>query len=202
MDWHISGAYLAACTCTTSEHWLIPGTSIKAHEACRGVVVFRVETGQADDIDLSGVDFAIVNSFPQAPSTIDSADDGREIGVIISADISEEQAQSIEAIVSAKSGGAFGHLLRDGAKDLGLERASFSVAKSASPIVKIEGSVAFRFEPNTDAGGAPSRGGTPMFAFGSDRLGGKTQGPPAMAFGHVFTPHFGEYARFDLAHKT
>lgn len=197
MDWFIRGAYLAACTCTADEHWPIPSGAKAPHESCRGVTVFRIEEGSADGVDLASVDFAVATFFPQFPATLADTEE-REVGVILDADASDEQSQRVEALTSLDQGGAFGHLLHDESNDVGTERASFSVAKGASPIVKIEGSVAFRFEPTLDDAGAPIRGGKAMFAFGTDRIAGKTQGPPAMIFGQVFTPHYGEYARFDI----
>ena len=42
MDWRMSGAYVASCSCELAEHWTIDGTLSDTHGGCKGVVVFAV----------------------------------------------------------------------------------------------------------------------------------------------------------------
>lgn len=198
MDWHIEGSYLATCTCEVQEHWRIDGTITSTPGGCKGVIVFQVKGGSFTSTnlspDLAGVDFAIVNLFPDKVTD----DDFWEMGIIVDSVATDDQARAVEQIVSGRVGGPFSDLRGMIGEFLGMERARIKIEMSAKPSVRIQGGSNYVFSPNRDAAGTLYRGGGALFPFGTDRIGGRADGPPARMFGSTITPRFAEYASFEL----
>ncbi|MEX0991740.1 MAG: DUF1326 domain-containing protein [Actinomycetota bacterium] len=198
MDWRIAGAYIATCSCNVDEHWQIDGRLNDTHGGCKGIVLFRVQEGKLEGAtqhaDLSGSDFALVNFFPEKLGTSEFW----EMGIIVDESASDDVARAVEEILSGRHGGPFSDIQELIGEYIGMERAAIKVEKGTSPIIKIEGACAFRFDANLDANGEQKVEGSPLFPFATNRVGGKAEGPPARIFGSVWTPLFAEYARFDL----
>lgn len=194
MDWHISGAYVASCSCELTEHWPLDATVGNTHSGCKGVVVFAIQDGTSDRADLTGMTFAMVNIIPP-----DLSKESWDTGLVVDETASVEQIQGVEGIIGGRNGGPFEDLSGIRGEYLGKERSSISIERSTSPIVKIGHSMAFKFAPFLDASGARVLGGQPLFPWATDRVGGKADGPPGRLFGEVWTPHFAEYARFDIS---
>lgn len=193
MDWHISGAYIASCSCAMAEHWPIDATLGDTHGGCKGVIVFAIQDGTSDRAELSGVTFAIVNIFPP-----DLAEEGWSMGLVVNESASIDQLQAIEGIISGRNGGPFEDMSGMLGEYIGNDRSPISIERSPAPIVKIGTSIAFKFHPTVDAEGNRVLGGHALFPWGTERVGGKADGPPGRIFGQVWTPHFAEYARFDI----
>ena len=140
----------------------------------------------------------MVNLFPE-----DMDADPWQMGLVVNEAASEEQLMAIEEIARGRAGGPFGAVEDRIGNFLGTEHVTITVEeRSAAPIVKIGSSIAFRFHPARDDSGGRTSGGHPLYPWATDRIGGHAEGPPGRIFSEVWTPHFAEYARFDIGSDT
>jgi hypothetical protein len=121
MAWRLSGSYFENCNCDV----LCPcGASFFAlpadNERCLVTLVFHVEDGEIDGLDVSGLNFALVADAPGM-----MFDGGWRVGLIMDEAASAEQAEALGAVASGSRGGApamFGPLVGE---MMGVETASF-----------------------------------------------------------------------------
>jgi hypothetical protein len=117
MAWSIKGSYLENCTCempcpcTVSLDW---GAD---YDRCQAVLVFHVESGEVDGVDVSGPTVVGIVDSPKVMS-----EGNWRLGVLISDDASDEQAEKLGAVFGGQLGGpmeALGPLVGE---NLGMER--------------------------------------------------------------------------------
>src|SRR3954454_15079803 len=118
MAWNLEGSYFESCSCAT----ICPCTASLALGAdldyCRALLAFRISTGDVEGLDVGGVGCALVVDSPKVMS-----DGGWKVGLYISDDASDEQAEALGKVFSGALGGppaALGPLLGE---FLGVERA-------------------------------------------------------------------------------
>lgn len=192
MTWSISGNYLGGCSCA-----VICGCAVDAkprdaqgREECLGMVAFHVADGRLDDVDLSGLDFALYNQFP---SNLTSGN--WKVGLVVDEGASDQQADAIERIMSGREGGAFGELAQFFGEYLGLERASVSLADGEKPRLSVGGKTELEFEALTGADGKPTTVKNAMFGFAPEFTLGRASGR-SNAFGLSFEADYGELADY------
>jgi len=100
-SWKISGEYTETCNCD----YLCPciftnPQGAATHEHCVAAMVFRIDTGQHGDTNLTGLNFALVIRSGRI-----MADGGWVFGVVVDESASEAQRQALSAIVSGTAGG-------------------------------------------------------------------------------------------------
>ncbi|WP_137991755.1 DUF1326 domain-containing protein [Streptomyces vilmorinianum] len=195
MTWTISGNYLAGCSCA-----MVCGCAVDANprdphgrEECLGCNVFHVAEGRLDDVDLSGVDFALYNHFPSHLTAGDW-----KIGVVVDEKASDAQADALERILSGREGGAFGELSQFYGEYLGLERAPVSLTDGEKARVSVEGKSELTFEPLRGPDGGPTTMKNAMFGFAPEFTLGRTTGRSS-AFGLSFEPSYGEQGDFTFS---
>jgi hypothetical protein len=101
MGWRLRGTYFENCNCDV----VCPcgGSSLALpadNERCVVVLVFHVDEGEVEGVDVGGLTFAIVADTPQQMT-----DGNWRVGVVMDAAASEEQAQALGAVVSGQKGG-------------------------------------------------------------------------------------------------
>lgn len=195
MTWSIAGNYLVGCSCA-----LVCGCAMDAkphdpqgREECFGCVGFHVSEGNLDEVDLSGVDFALYNHFP---SNLTSGN--WKIGVVVDDRASDTQVEALERIVSGREGGAFGELSQFFGEYLGLERASVSLSDGEKPRLNIDGRTQLEFEALRGPDGGPTTVKNAMFGFAPEFTIGTTSGA-SQAFGLSFEPAYGERADYTFS---
>lgn len=117
MAWRLEGTYFENCNCDM----VCPcGTSALTmpadNDRCRVVLVFHIDSGEVDGVDVSGLSLAVLADTP--PRMIDG---NWRVGVFMDEAASEEQAGKLGAVFSGQLGGpmeAFAGLI---AEDLGVE---------------------------------------------------------------------------------
>ncbi|MEU9378801.1 DUF1326 domain-containing protein [Streptomyces sp. NPDC048255] len=188
MTWSISGNYLAGCSCA-----VVCGCAVDAkphdpqgREECLGCVVFHVEEGRLDDVNLSGVDFVLYNHFP---SNLTSGN--WKVGLVIDEGATDEQTDAVARIVSGSEGGAFGELSQFYGENLGVERASVSLSDGERPRLSVDGKTELEFEPLRGPDGGPTTMKNAMFGFSPEFTLGRTTGS-SNAFGLSFQGAYGE----------
>ncbi|WP_251070146.1 DUF1326 domain-containing protein [Streptomyces sp. ISL-96] len=192
MTWSISGNYLAGCSCV-----MVCGCAVDAkprdaqgREQCLGMVAFHVAEGRLDELDLSGVDFALYNHFP---SNLTSGD--WKVGIVVDEGASDQQAAAIERILSGREGGAFGELSQFFGEYRGMERASVSLSDGEKPSLSVGGKTELAFEPLTGPDGKPTTVKNALFGFAPEYVVGRASGR-SDAFGLSFEAAYGERADY------
>ncbi|WP_175408589.1 DUF1326 domain-containing protein [Streptomyces sp. TRM64462] len=192
MTWSISGNYLAGCSCA-----ILCGCAVDAKprdaqgtERCLGVNVFHVADGRLDDVDLSGVDFALYNQFP---SNLTSGN--WKVGVVVDEGATDEQASALERILSGDEGGPFGQLSQFYGEYLGMERAPVSLSDGDAPKLSVGGRTEISYEGLTGPDGGPTTIKNATFGFAPEYAIGTASGQ-SQAFGLSFDAVYGEKGDF------
>ena len=142
MSWRVAGSYFATCSCDVVCPCTASLTLGATHDYCRVVLVFHVNEGEVDGVDVSGLNVAAVAETPKVMS-----DGNWRLGVFVDAAASDEQAEKLGGVFSGALGGpmeALGPLVGE---NLGVERAPIEVREDGlRHSVKIGDSVDFEIE--------------------------------------------------------
>jgi len=122
MSWKVAGSYFETCSCDV----VCPCTASLSLGAtldrCRVTLVFHLESGDVEGVDVGGLTVAAVADTPKVMT-----DGNWRVGVFIDAAASDEQAEKLGAVFSGALGGpmaALGPLIGE---NLGVERAPIEV---------------------------------------------------------------------------
>lgn len=193
MAYRIAGTYVGSCDCAGICACPVDGAPTGPNGECRGALVFGVREGNLDDIDLSGVNFALYNFFPSNLSA-----GNWKVGIVVDDAASDEQAQAIERIVSGQAGGPFADFAPLIGEYAGMERASVRIADGDKPSGSVSGMTEFQFEPLIGPDGTPTTVRNAMFGFAPEYSIGKAPGQ-SDAFGLTFEGVYGEHAEYEFS---
>jgi hypothetical protein len=122
MSWKLAGSYFESCSCDVvcpcTASLALPATQ----DRCKVTLVFNVEEGEVEGVDVAGLKVAAVADSPQVMSEGDW-----RVGVFIDGAATDEQADKLAAVFSGALGGpmeALGSLVGE---HLGVERARIEV---------------------------------------------------------------------------
>jgi hypothetical protein len=125
MAWRLEGTYFENCSCEV----LCPCTASLSlgadYDRCRVMLVFHVDRGEVDGVDVGGLTLAAVADTPKVMT-----DGNWRLGVLIDDSASEEQAEKLGAVFGGQLGGpmeALGPLIGE---QLGVERATIEFSES------------------------------------------------------------------------
>ena len=90
------------------------------YDRCKLLFAFRIDSGEVDGVDVSGLCAAIVGDTPQLMT-----DGNWKVGLVLDAAANDEQAEKLGAVFSGQLGGPPGALGPMLGELLGIERASF-----------------------------------------------------------------------------
>lgn len=117
MAWKLSGRYFENCTCNV----VCPCTASLAlgadYDRCQVVLIFHVDQGEVDGVDVSGLTVAAVGDTPKVMT-----DGNWRLGMLIDAAASDEQADKLGAVFSGQLGGPMEGLAPLIGEMLGVER--------------------------------------------------------------------------------
>lgn len=193
MAWEMSGTYVANCNCQLICPCPVDSPPTGPNGECRGVAVFHVASGNSDDTDLSGVNFAFCNLFP---SNISAGN--WKVGIVVDEGASEGQAGALESILHGDAGGPFAEFAGLYGEWLGVERASVTFEGGDTPSASVAGRVNFALEPLPGPAGGNTTVKNAMFGFAAEYLIGKAPGHSDL-FGLEFDGVYGESADFTFA---
>jgi hypothetical protein len=156
MSWKLAGSYFETCSCDV----ICPCTASLAlsatHERCKVVLVFNVEDGMVEGLDVSGLTVAAVADAPRVMS-----DGNWRLGVFIDAAATDAQAEMLGKVFAGALGGpmeALGPLVGE---HLGVERAPIEVREDGlRHSIRIGNAVDFEIEDVVPFGaknGQPAR---------------------------------------------
>jgi hypothetical protein len=102
VSWRLSGTYFENCNCNVACPCAVSGFTVPGdHERCIVLLAFRVDSGEIDGIDVSGLSYAILADAPGA-----MAEGNWRVGLLLDAAASPEQADALAAVGSGQRGGA------------------------------------------------------------------------------------------------
>jgi hypothetical protein len=117
MSWSVQGRYFENCTCNVP----CPCTASLAlgadYDRCQLVLVFHVDSGEVDGVDVSGLTVAAVGDTPKV-----MADGNWRLGVLIDEAASDDQAEKLGGVFSGALGGPMAALAPLIGENLGVER--------------------------------------------------------------------------------
>ena len=160
---------------------------------CKGWAFFHIREGHKDDIDLSGLDVALVYTLPDRPSL-----GNWRVGIIADTDTSDEQATALETIFTGKDGGPWGDFAGLFSEYMGLHRAALSYTDGETPSASVEGCGELTFEPFRSFEGKPTMLVDSAFGIGSNLGMGRGSGH-VEAFGLSFDSTWGELSEVEFA---
>ena len=121
MAWRISGRYFENCTCDV----VCPCTASLSlgadYDRCQVVLVFHVDDGDVDGVDVGGLTVVAVGDAPKVMT-----DGNWRLGMLIDDAASDEQAAKLGAVFGGELGGPMEGLAPLIGEMLGVERVSMS----------------------------------------------------------------------------
>ena len=123
MAWIIKGNYFENCSCDVPCPCTVSLDLGADRDRCHAFLVFEVESGEVDGVDVSGLTVAAIADTPKVMS-----EGNWRLGVLIDEQASDEQAEKLGAVFGGQLGGpmeALGPLVGE---QLGLERVPMEVS--------------------------------------------------------------------------
>jgi hypothetical protein len=153
--WSVEGTYFENCNC----EWVCPCTVSSltkpaTQDRCQVVLIYHVDRGSVDGVDVAGLSVAVVADTPQMMT-----DGNWNLGLIVDERASQQQTDALSAVFSGQQGGPMASLAPLVGKILGIERAPIEYSNGGSRhSVRIGDSVAIEVEDFVPEGlGEPTR---------------------------------------------
>ena len=119
--WEIEGEYSESCSCRFLCPCVVEDLKQPATEAfCRAAMAFHIERGRYGELDLDGLNFAVVAETGKV-----MADGNWRLGLIVDERADEARTQAIGTIASGKAGGPMAALAPLLGEFLGVVQAPF-----------------------------------------------------------------------------
>lgn len=123
MSWKIEGQYFENCSCEVPCPCTVSLDLGADYERCNAFLVFQVESGEVDGVDVSGLTVAAVADTPKVMS-----EGNWRLGVLIDERASDEQAEKLGAVFGGQLGGPMEALAPLVTEQLGVERVPIEVS--------------------------------------------------------------------------
>ena len=117
MSWSVQGRYFENCSCDVPCPCTTSLSLGADYDRCQVVLVFHVDSGEVDGVDVSGLTVAAVGDTPKVMT-----DGNWRLGVLIDAAASDEQAEKLGGVFSGALGGPMEALAPLIGENLGVER--------------------------------------------------------------------------------
>jgi hypothetical protein len=122
--WRLEGTYFENCNCDMVCPCTTSALTMPAdNDRCRVVLVFHIDSGEVEGVDVSGLSVAVLADTP--PVMIDS---NWRVGVFMDASASQDQADKLGAVFSGQLGGPMEALAGLIGENLGVEVAPIEYA--------------------------------------------------------------------------
>jgi hypothetical protein len=103
MPWRLEGTYFENCNCDMVCPCTTSGMTAPAdNERCSVVLIFHVDSGEIDGLDVRGLTVGMAADTPPVMS-----EGGWRVGLFMDAAASSEQAEALGAVFGGQKGGAF-----------------------------------------------------------------------------------------------
>jgi hypothetical protein len=121
--WSIKGNYFENCSCEVPCPCTVSLDLGADYDRCNAVLVFHIDSGEVEGVDVSGLTVAAVADTPQVMS-----EGNWRLGVLMDDKATDEQAEKLGAVFGGQLGGpmeALGPLV---AENLGMEKVSMELS--------------------------------------------------------------------------
>ena len=123
MAWKIEGQYFENCSCDVPCPCTVSFDIGADRDRCNAFLVFQVESGEVDGVDVSDLTVAAIADTPKVMT-----EGNWRLGVLIDDRASEEQAEKLGAVFGGQLGGPMEALAPLVGEQLGVERVSMEVS--------------------------------------------------------------------------
>ncbi len=124
MSWSLQGTYFENCNCDMICPCTTSGLSAPAdNDRCNVVLVFHVDSGDVEGLDVGGLSVAMLADTPPVMS-----DGGWRMGLFVDAAASQQQAEALGAVFGGQKGGTPAALVPLIGEMLGMETAAIDYA--------------------------------------------------------------------------
>ena len=117
MAWKLDGQYFENCSCDVPCPCTVSFDLGADRDRCQVILVFQVETGEVDGVDVGGLTVVLVADTPKVMT-----DGNWRLGVLLDDQASDEQAEKLGAVFGGQLGGPMEALAPLIGEQLGLER--------------------------------------------------------------------------------
>jgi hypothetical protein len=125
MAWRLEGRYFENCPCGVPCPCTVSLTLHADTERCTPALVFHIDSGEVEGVDVSDLTVIAVADAPGA-----MLEGNWQLGMVLDDTASDEQAQKLGAVFSGELGGPMGALAPLVGGSLGLERMSIEFESS------------------------------------------------------------------------
>ncbi|HLB61159.1 MAG TPA: DUF1326 domain-containing protein [Actinomycetota bacterium] len=188
----MQGEYRSVCWCDVICPCAVGGKPSHESGTCMGVAAFRIDSGNLDDVDLSGVSWGFFNLFPGTVT-----DGNWTIGMVIDEGASDGQVEALGRIASGQEGGPFGDMAALIGTALDPIRGKVEVTDAGGSIA----GNAFTVEPFRGVDGNPTMMKNAMLGFAPETLIATGSGHVDI-FGHAFDTRWGEGGQLDWSSES
>jgi hypothetical protein len=194
MAWKMAGTYVASCHCPLICPCPTDGPPTGPNGECKGLGVFQIADGNLDDVDLSGLNMALVNFFP---SNLTAGN--WKVGVVVSDDASDEQLDAVDKIMRGQEGGPFAMFASLYGEYLGTERGDVTFSGGDTPSATVnDSSASFEPLPGPEGSNAQTTVKNAAFGFAEEFRIGRGTGK-VNVLGIEFDGVYGETADYEFA---
>lgn len=123
MAWKIEGHYFENCSCEVPCPCTVSLDLGADYDRCQVLLVFHVDSGEVEGVDVGGLTVAAVGDTPKVMS-----EGNWRLGVLIDDKASDEQAEKLGAVFGGQLGGPMGALAPLIGEMLGSERVPIEVS--------------------------------------------------------------------------
>ncbi len=124
MPWRLEGTYFENCNCDMACPCTLSGLTAPAdNDRCNVVLIFHIDSGEVDGIDVSGLTVAMAADTPRV-----MGEGNWRVGLFMDAAASAGQAEALGAVFGGQKGGAFEALAPLISEMLGMETAPIEYA--------------------------------------------------------------------------
>jgi hypothetical protein len=117
MAWSVEGRYFENCSCDVPCPCTVSLSLGADRDYCRALLVFHVDSGEVDGVDVAGVTVAALADTPKVMT-----DGNWRLGLLVDDSASQEQADAIVRVFSGELGGPMAGLAPLIAENLGVQR--------------------------------------------------------------------------------
>ena len=123
MSWKLEGQYFENCSCDVPCPCTVSLDLGADYDRCKAFLVFQVDSGEIDGVDVSGLTVAAIADTPKVMS-----EGNWRLGVLIDDRASDEQAEKLGAVFGGQLGGPMEALAPLVGEQLGVERLPIEVS--------------------------------------------------------------------------
>ena len=123
MAWSIEGNYFENCSCEVPCPCTVSLDFGADYDRCNALLVFQIESGEIEGVDVGGLTVAAIGDTPQVMS-----EGNWRLGVLMDEQATDEQAEKLGAVFGGQLGGpmeALGPLIGE---NLGVEKVAMEIA--------------------------------------------------------------------------